>query len=310
MKGYTLLVTLFCFYFVSISNGQNLVLNPGFENYIACPGFGQFGPSWVNDWNKPSYGSSDYYHYSCTGINPPLGSNPHSGNAEAGIILYNYGTEYREYITATLSQPLIANKNYYVEFYLALNIGYIQAIQEAGAWFSDSLPGPFANSLTINVTPQVTNSGGFISYGWSKISGNYIATGGELYLTLGNFSNDSNTTISQVGNSGSYGSYYFVDDVFVGAGDSVPQSVTEPTMADIPYLPAMVSAEQLVSINFKGGFPLQLEIYSLQGIKIKSFAISKESCQILIPWCVPGIYLYEFKNKQGLLSNGKVIVTD
>ncbi|MBL0340716.1 MAG: hypothetical protein IPP71_07240 [Bacteroidetes bacterium] len=49
---------------------QNLVLNPGFDSYITCPGFGQFSNVYINDWNKPTIGSSDYYHFNCAGIQP------------------------------------------------------------------------------------------------------------------------------------------------------------------------------------------------------------------------------------------------
>ncbi len=204
---------------VTWAGAQNLVLNNSLENYTTCPGFGQFGPAWINDWTKPSWGSSDYYHVNCPAIPPPL-PGPHSGNGEAGIILYNYGTEYREYITGTFSQSLVAGQQYLVEFYLCLNNGYIQAVQEAGAYISDSVPGPFSNSLSIPVIPQVKNNNGILSYGWQKVSGYITATGGENHITIGNFNTDSNTTIQQVGTSGSYGAYYFVDDVYVGLSDS------------------------------------------------------------------------------------------
>src|ERR1043165_5168967 len=93
--------------FISVVvHGQNLVLNPGLENYITCPGFGQFSNTYINDWTKPSWGSTDYYHDSCAGIQPTQ-QLPHGGHAYAGIIGYNYGAEYREYMTGTLDAPLI-----------------------------------------------------------------------------------------------------------------------------------------------------------------------------------------------------------
>ncbi|HKR07096.1 MAG TPA: hypothetical protein VJY62_20835, partial [Bacteroidia bacterium] len=205
-------------YFFIISNhaaAQNLVINPGLENYIICPGFGQFDSIYINDWCKPTYGSTDYYHNNCPGIQP-ASQIPHGGDAYFGVIAYNYGTEYREYATGELSVPLTAGVQYTVEFNVSLNDGYIQAINEMGAYLSPMLPGPYPNSLHIPVTPQIQNSGILGSTSsWMLVTGTFIAAGGERFITIGNFNDDLNTTITMVGNTGSFGAYYFVDDVSV-----------------------------------------------------------------------------------------------
>src|SRR6188768_47119 len=193
---------------VRFSESQNLVLNPGLESYIICPGFGQFSNTYIDNWDKPSYGSTDYYHDSCAGIIPSQ-QIPRSGNAYAGIIGYNYGQEYREYMTGMFSSPLIGGATYYCEFYVSLNDGYIQAIKEIGAYFSSSFPGPYLNTLHIPVTPQIENTVTLLddTSSWMKISGYFLASGGEQYITIGNFNYDSTTSIVQVGSVGSYGSY-------------------------------------------------------------------------------------------------------
>src|SRR4051812_11175694 len=98
-------------YFIIFSNAsvfsQNLVLNAGLENYITCPGFGQFSSTYINNWSKPSVGSTDYYNTACAGIQP-VSQVPHGGEAYFGIIAFNYSAEYREYATAQLSTPLTA----------------------------------------------------------------------------------------------------------------------------------------------------------------------------------------------------------
>ena len=210
----------------AFSVAQNLVLNPGLDNYITCPGFGQFSSTYINNWDKPSYGSSDYYHDSCAGIIPSQ-QVPRSGHAYAGIIGYNYGQEYREYMTGMLSAPLNPGAQYYCEFYVSLNDGYIQAIKELGAYFSTTLPGPYTNTLHIPVTPQIENTVALLDDTslWVRISGYFLASGGEQYVTIGNFNDDTNTTIVQVGNVGSYGSYYFVDDVWLSLAEGT--GVTE-----------------------------------------------------------------------------------
>jgi hypothetical protein len=209
------------FLLTSVNNisAQNLTLNPGLEDFITCPGFGQFDSVYVSHWTKPTWGSTDYYNDSCTGIQP-VNQAPHGGNGYFGIIAYNYGTEYREYATGKLSSPLAAGTVYGVEFYVSLHDGYIQAIDEMGAYLSAAPPGPYANSLHIPVTPHVQNVSGTLSstVSWMHVSGIFTAAGGEQYITIGNFNDDSSTTISQVGSTGSYGAYYFVDDVTVNKG--------------------------------------------------------------------------------------------
>ncbi|MEO5569367.1 MAG: T9SS type A sorting domain-containing protein [Bacteroidia bacterium] len=218
MKKITYQILIFVSIVINDSFAQNLVINPGLENYITCPGFGQFDSTFINDWWKPSYGSTDYYNSNCALI-PPVSQAPHGGDAYLGIIAYNYGTEYREYATGKLSLPLAAGTQYTLQFYVSLNDGYIQAVNELGAYFSSSPPGPYPNALHIPVTPQIQNSGGVLgsTTAWMLVSGTFIATGGEQYFTIGNFNDDASTTVTTVGNTGSFGAYYFVDDVSISA---------------------------------------------------------------------------------------------
>jgi hypothetical protein len=289
---------------------QNLVLNPGLENYIACPGFGQFGPAWVNDWYKPSAGSSDYYHYNCPSVAPPANASPRTGNGEGGIILYNFGTEYREYVTATLSQPLTAGKIYYVEFYLSLNPGYIQAIKEAGAYLSDSVPGFFPNALSINVVPQINYAGGFLTYGWTKISGHMTAAGGESYITIGNFMNDSNTTVSTVGAIGSYGSYYFIDDVWVSGADSTSTGIVSAAPLTFHAIPTLVNRN--VPVNMDPAMHdfnnVTVTVYNSSGAISSAYDLKENGFTLHFDKLSPGIYFYRMQTQKAILSTGKFIL--
>ena len=214
MKKITLIV--FCAMNIYMLDAQNLVLNPGLDAFVTCPGFGQFSSTYVQSWDKPTIGSSDYYNYNCPGIQPSVQA-PRNGEGYAGIICYNFGTEYREYITGTFSSPLVAGVTYNVEFYVSLHNGYIQAIEEVGAYISTMQPGPFSNALHINVTPQIENTSGALNdtANWKRINGQFVAGGGEMFITIGNFHDDAGTTITQPGSVGSFGAYYFIDDVSV-----------------------------------------------------------------------------------------------
>lgn len=273
---------------------QNLVLNGSLENYITCPGFGQFSNTYINDWDKPSYGSTDYYHYNCPGI-VPTQQVPHTGDAYAGIIGYNYGAEYREYMTGTLSAPLIPGATYYCEFYVSLNDGYIQAIKEIGAYFSASIPGPYLNALHIPVTPQVVNTVTLLddTSAWMRISGYFIASGGEQYITIGNFYSDTNTTIVQVGNVGSYGSYYFVDDVWVSLSEGMGVSSLENS--DVRIFEDPASDKLIIDC---GQFTIRsMQVLTIQGKPIlnKKFLPSERESktELNLNNLLPGIYIAE-----------------
>ena len=72
-------------------------------------------------------------------------------------------------------------------------------------------------------TPDVTNPvGNFITdtSKWILISGAYLASGGERFITIGNFFiNDSTDTIHITGNGASY---YYIDDVYVREMEQIP----------------------------------------------------------------------------------------
>jgi hypothetical protein len=226
---------LLCLAFTTGLSAQNLVINGGIDGYVTCPGFGQFSNSYIISWDKPSIASSDYYNYNCPGIQPAVQA-PHSGEGYAGIICYNFGTEYREYITGTFLSPLVAGTTYNVEFWVNLHNGYIQAIEEVGAYISTTAPGPFGNVLHINVVPQIENASGALNdtANWKRVFGQYLASGGEQFITIGNFHDDAGTTITQPGTSGSYGAYYFIDDVSVIADSTTSlQNNAEMQQPDI-----------------------------------------------------------------------------
>jgi hypothetical protein len=288
---------------------QNLVLNPSFDQFITCPSFGQFGPAWVNDWQKPTIGSTDYYNYNCPGIHPSKQA-PHSGEGYAGIICYNFGTEYREYITGELSSPLQAGVTYEVEFHVSLNDGYIQAIKEVDAYLSINAPGPFSNALHIGVTPQITNQSGALddTSAWMKVSGNYIASGGEQFITIGNFRDDNNTTISQPGSIGSFGAYYFVDDVSV-----TPINTTSISTSELNSLVDILNTTDghiniRLDIRFPLGTGLKIQCYDMYGKRQMTLPIETRNEYIDMSPYQKGIYIIEITDERGIRVLKKVFI--
>lgn len=308
---YIILTILSSLLFILSVKSQNLVLNPGFDSYITCPAFGQFSNLYINDWNKPTIGSSDYFHYNCAGIQPTV-QVPRSGEGYAGIYCYNYGTEYREYITGTLSSPLVGGQTYKVEYYVSLNDGYIQAIVEMGAYLSQTAPGPFSNALHLNVIPQIENSAGPLqdTMVWKKISGQFVASGGEQYITIGNFHNDTTTTISQPGSIGSYGAYYFIEDVSVMIDSTT--SVTDDPLNHKPDI--FVTNGSFLQINvpqdLQDGNQYKIYCYSTIGILLMERSLTDTAFRVDLSCLANGVYIVVIENSIGGRYSQKIFLTD
>ncbi len=131
----------------AIAYAQNLVPNPGFEEYSACPGYYSQHPSEfkVTGWTSASAGTPDHFHSCSTGeADVPHNwagvSEPYEGNGYVGIYTWmNNDYNYREYLQCKLITPLIKDSTYRVEFHFRLSSYSMYAIDRIGLQFADSL---------------------------------------------------------------------------------------------------------------------------------------------------------------------------
>jgi hypothetical protein len=236
------------------SCAQNLVLNPDFENTngdfcgILAPG--DYSATAMN-WYSPSQGTPDLYftniNSSCWNYQPnstyggPIGLKgtqlPRSGNVMSGIFLYTIsGFEQREYIQVPLSSPLTIGGKYVVECYVSLADYTEFATDRLGIYLSTQ-PVSVSSDGVLNYTPQVLANGVISNIqDWVRVADTLIATEAHSYLTIGNFSTDAQTpTTSNPTNSGqpgTYGAYYFVDDVRIERVTGGPVGLVELEGAD------------------------------------------------------------------------------
>ena len=214
------------------SHAVNLVPNPSFESYVNCPGtFGQFYE--CVGWSMPNAGTSDLFNVcSPTGfpsVSVPTNTigvqNPQDGVGYAGIIPYSAAPDYREYLQAPLSSPLVNGNTYTVSFWVSLGDTSSIAIDRIGAHFPVGPIGPLFSNTTLLVTPQV-ESPAFTyltnSTGWTQISGSFVAAGGEDHIVIGSFRDDASTNTVPGPSVWPGGSYYYVDAVSV---EVVPTNV-------------------------------------------------------------------------------------
>ena len=224
------------FSFKGILCSQNLVDNPGFENYSSCPTVqGQL--ALAPPWHSPAgsittpdlLNSCVMFIQGCYSMGVPHNRNGYtparSGSGYAGILTKYPVANLREYLQAPLNSSLISGKIYEVSMYVILSDSCRYATDNMGMYLTNGAVSqtgtPFANQ-PIYVTPQIEHKSVITdTTNWIKVGGLYFAQGGEDYITIGNFRSDAgNTVLSSNIPYGSCGissntAYYFIDDVSV-----------------------------------------------------------------------------------------------
>jgi hypothetical protein len=220
---------ILCLLFV-VSNyicyGQNLIPNGDFEQYWGCPDdLAQIDSAkfWMNPSGGIGFlGSPDYYNACSSSLLVGVPDNSagyqiaHSGDAYSGIIMFHPASTVREYIETPLSSPLVAGTCYLFEMYFNSAEVERRSTDDIAVYFSDTVVQGINNCLPLPFTPQLNNpTGNFPSmFNWSHVSLYYTAHGGENYLIIGNFKDDSSTTIiTQNVNAPYILSYFLIDDV-------------------------------------------------------------------------------------------------
>ncbi len=128
---------------------------------------------------------------------------------------YTSGMGYpRDYLQTKLEEPLKAGRIYYVEMYVSRAdsgmMGY--GVSNIGAYFSKTAITK-NDSFQFMDNPQVQSSTIITDkINWTKISGSFMASGGERYVTIGRFGNDQSFQILNIDGSVSQKAYYLLDD--------------------------------------------------------------------------------------------------
>lgn len=220
---------------------QNLIYNGDFEIYSSCPS-GESSPfqapnyeiTKCTGWTCPTYGTSDYLNLCSTNplINPNFAFGyqlPYSGNGYLGGFFSSYtggagndgysGIMWWEYIQGQFVQPLIANHKYRVSMYVSLAEYSDLCIKEFGAYMSQT-PVTSPNTAALTIIPQVKFFNGNYfkdTINWVQVSGEFVAIGGEQYITIGNFKDNVTTDTLRRYYSTSivmpFVTYFYIDNV-------------------------------------------------------------------------------------------------
>lgn len=225
---------------------QNLVPNPSFEEYETCPTDVTLNsvPTLVPGWFLPTRGTSDYYNVCAryqVGIPQNVMGNLFAidGNAYAGIVLIEKplkkntlnkkSLNYREYLQAKLSEPLIKGNKYLVSLQFAIANNSTYATNSLGICLTVGKIKKRSSRKVLNYKPKIvlTNMPIIVERNyWHTLSDTITAEGGEEYITIGSFYDDlksdySVLSLSEFNNSlkswitDNEIAYYYIDKVIV-----------------------------------------------------------------------------------------------
>ena len=213
---------------------QNLVENPSFESFLECPDhLGNFGED-LKYWSVPTKGTTDYFNSCSLSMGVPTNfmgeQTAKFGNAYLGFYMYA-PEDYREYIQGELKEPLKQGVTYTVSFYISLAENSDHVVRDFDVllstkpievkikkgltkWQLSKIEGNNFTIVEILGNEFITDDNA-----WTKISTNFLAAGGEQFITIGNFKNNASTRRQRlVKEKNVNGAYYFLDMVYVGEG--------------------------------------------------------------------------------------------
>jgi hypothetical protein len=295
------------------------VPNPSFEEYTDCP-------TWdsqlflASPWQMPSNignATSDYFN-ACDSMGFVSGvpynslgyQNAHIGKGYSGFYTYGAG-DLREYIQVQLTSPLITGLVYKGEMFVSPSEYKGIAVDAIGIYFSIGAISGNGTALPLQFTPQISNPINNIiidTLDWTSVSGLYTALGGENYITIGNFLNDSSTNVIVFNPHVSQRGYYRVDDISVTLDTTTGIPETEKPKLKIFPNPAgnQITIEQL-SVT---GNQLSVEIYDAVGRLVTlSLASGEKGQQTTIPLNLSkGVYLLRVKEKEEVVFWEKLII--
>ena len=221
---------------------------------------------------------------------------PHTGLGYAGVIVYADTFNYREYIEVPLLSPLIANDSYCVQFYVSPSDSMGASISNFGAYFSiDSLLDGTPYHAIDYITPQIENpSNNMLNdmINWTLVSGSFTATGGEKFITIGNFHNVANTNMESTIRNANV-AYYFIDDVSVidCTGVGVEEKNKEDVMEVYPN-----PATNRITIKTKQLNKATLNITNVLGELVYTANITNTNTAIDISTYPKGVYFVNVKS--------------
>jgi len=202
------------------SPAQNLVHNPGFEQYSICPTNAAQVTADCDEWIDPTGATSDYYNACSVSPIADVPNNgygnqyAYEGDAYVGLSQY-YGANInvKEYVLGNID-PLQVNAYYRVTIHVSK--GDLAPSSSDGLqifFYKDGYPQPNPAQSTIPANPQIDyNSYGIITdaANWVTLTDTFQADSAYTHLIIGTFED-----VADINATGPAYSYYYIDYVDV-----------------------------------------------------------------------------------------------
>ena len=292
---------------------QNLVPNPSFEEYSACPvttGFQGFSkPLYWEKWSE----SPEYFH-ACAGslggvdtlIRVPLNGFGFQyalhGDAYVGAYAYGSGGEglsFREYVGCELLEPLEVGESYDLSFFANVAFG---GTYWAPTWACNNMGMLFTNQ-TNPWNPGIGPHFALRNYAhlqstaiisdtadWTLVSGSFVADSAYRYLVIGNhFSNALTDTLHVIPGT-SLGAYYFVDGVCVTRAGQPCDFIVGTGEVELTALRAWPNPAA-DHVNVRVGLGTAWQVFDVLGRLVAEGVSSLEILKLGVQDWAPGEYV-------------------
>jgi hypothetical protein len=314
-----------------IANSQNLVPNPSFEEYLACPYSGTEFHSQVVNWYSWQ-GTPDYFHVCSNDIEGFVGvpinslgnQFPIMGEAYSGMLNYSHSfTDAREYIACPLIETFEIGESYYVMFYASFYKGgeYVYAhcaIDRLGIRFFQDPPPYTPQEWDNPYEPENTADIEFNellvdSINWVLIEGWFEADLAYNWMALGNFYDDDHTDTLQLGDPNKCYAYYYVENVCIAKNASdcdylkQLQDITSTYQVEetnVEVFPNPSSGFFKVSFS---SFPNEVEVYDAIGQTMYFSHVLESTLVINSTYWAKGLYILVVKREDGKQQSFKLI---
>ncbi len=280
---------------------QNLVPNFSFETVTNCDSIGAgIFLGTAPPWDAGNTGSPDLLNLCSTNPNADVPLNgfgyqyPHSGNGYAGAAFYELGDNtFREYLQVQLDSVLVIQHKYCVTFYVSLSKAL--ASNNIGIYFSNTHT-LISGTNRLNFTPQILDTS-IVSdtTGWTPVIGEYVATGGEQYIIIGNFNTAATTSAFSVSGGGE--SYYYIDDVSIWDCTGSGLGITDASESlDLKISPNPTNG--LFTINTSGIKMKEVKVMNILGEVVFRTTAANPQITIDLSNQAKGIYFVEVGNER------------
>jgi hypothetical protein len=164
----------------------------------------------------------------------------------------------------------------------------------------------FSNICIDYLIPQIESPPGFFladTASWMLISGQFIAEGGETFITIGNFTPQNEQLSVPMNGFGSIASaYYYIDNVILE--DCFTTSLTETNELSFRFFPNPATAQLQIVSNQNGNLIMR----DLSGKIVLSQFLQKREQNIELSNLANGIYFLEFTGENGAVKSNRLVI--